>query len=194
MKARLEGAKDMRYASAGTREDPPDVCMWQRGKTNNAAFFLHRQTIPLCASFTLPFVSIPPSISKTWLKCSSSKHLCWTQKKKKNWQRDGRRKWGGKSQTQLLQRWGFYFSSFTDMWKTHRHSTACTAASHSPPRYPRTSPQQCRTQWPSLNNTSLTFLFQSVVKIPTAPFSPITLFVVYRGAACGTEKEACEAR
>lgn len=53
---------------------------------------LHRETIPLHASFTLLFVFIPASISQTWLKCSSYQRLCWTAEKNVRWEE----KWSGK--------------------------------------------------------------------------------------------------
>ncbi len=76
------------------RDDPPDVCVWQRGKTNKqcCVFCIERQypSMPLSPSF---FVFIPPSISKTWLKCSSYRRLCWTTwKQTVRWEE----KWSGK--------------------------------------------------------------------------------------------------
>lgn len=175
--------------------------MYAAERQNKQCSAFCRQTIPPCASFTRPLVSIPPSISKTWLKCSLSEHLCWRLKKKKPDSETG-----GENEPEKVKRkfysarvFFFFFPSFTDMWKTHRHSNCSLYLRYhcitpSPPQYPRTTPQQCRTQSPSLNNTSLTFLFQSFVKIPTAPFSPITFFVVHRGAAWGTQREGCGAR
>lgn len=70
------------------------VCDKERKQTNNAVYFAYTDNT-LHASFTLLFVFIPSSISKTWLKCSSYRRLCWTMKTKKQavrWEEKWRRK------------------------------------------------------------------------------------------------------
>lgn len=69
------------------------MCVTKRKNKQTMQCILHRETILLHGSFTLLLVFIPPSISKTWLKCSSYQHLCWTTKKKTvRWEE----KWSGK--------------------------------------------------------------------------------------------------
>lgn len=162
---------------------------------------LHSQTIPPCASFTLPFVSIPPSISKTWLKCSSSKHLCWTLKKTDS-------EMGGENEAEKVKRnfysvrGAFHLFHHSQPCEKHRHSNyslyrlyQCLTSPPTPgPLIPEDNPtaMQYSIAFPEQHFTHI--FFQSVVKIPTAPFSPITLFVVYRGAAWETERKAWGAR
>lgn len=89
-----------RYASGGNRDSERwstwCMCVTKRENKQTMQCVLHRQTILLSASFTLLFVFIPASISKTWLKCSSYQRLCWTtggeKKKTVRWEE----KWSGK--------------------------------------------------------------------------------------------------
>ena len=82
------------------------MCVTKRKNKQTMQCILHGETIPLHASFTLLFVFIPPSISKTWLKCSSFQRLCWTRGKKRwDW---GEKKMKRKSQKHLLKRDALY--------------------------------------------------------------------------------------
>lgn len=110
------------YASAGNRDSEKwsTWCMDVTKRKNKQTMqcILHRETIPLHASFTLLFVFIPPSISKTWLKCSCYQRLCWTMKKKDS---EMGRKMKRKSQKHLLRRDAFHPSQAVRR-KAHRHS------------------------------------------------------------------------
>lgn len=103
--------QNKRYASAGNRDSEKwsTWCMYVTKRKNKQTMqcILHRETIPLHASFTLLFVFIPSSISKTWLKCSSYQRLCWTMKKT---QWDGKKNEAEKSKASFT---AWRFSSFT---------------------------------------------------------------------------------
>lgn len=89
-----------RYASGGNRDSERwstwCMCVTKRENKQTMQCVLHRQTILLSASFTLLFVFIPASISKTWLKCSSYQRLCWTTGEKKKKTVRWEEKWSGK--------------------------------------------------------------------------------------------------
>lgn len=146
---------------------------------------LHRETILLHGSFTLLLVFIPPSISKTWLKCSSYQHLCWTTKKR---QWDGKKNEAEKSKASFT---AWRFSSFTGGEKKRTQTFKLFSLPLSPSVSLSHSPQQLKTPLiPEDNPTCIKssiaspeqhfshtyFLSQSIDIIPRALFSPITLF------------------
>lgn len=175
-----------RYASGGNRDSERwstwCMCVTKRENKQTMQCVLHRQTILLSASFTLLFVFIPASISKTWLKCSSYQRLCWTTGEKKKKDSEMGRKMKRKSQKHLLQRDAFHPSQAAR--RKDRHSNfilfpsllLCLfhpfSSAAEPPRYlhlklnslPRTTFQ-----------SHFFSLFQSIDIIPSALFSPITL-------------------
>ncbi len=124
------------------------MCVTKKKNKQTMQCILHRETIPLHASFTLLFVFIPPSISKTWLKCSSYQRLCWTTEKKDS---EMGRKMKRKSQKHLLQRDAFHPSQAARR-KEHRYSnfflfpslplslSPILLSSQNLPWYPRTTP------------------------------------------------------
>lgn len=180
------------------------VCVTKRGKTNKqcSVFCIERQypSMPLSPSV---FVFIPPSISKTWLKCSSYQRLCWATGKKRQW--DGKKKIKRKSQKRLLRRDAFHPSQAARR-KEHRHSNfflfpslplslsfslflPFSSAAKKPPWYLRTTPPHHKLN--SLPRTTFqSTFFQSIDIIPNAPFSPITLCNLSdrRSAVTGTER------
>lgn len=100
-----------RYVSGGNRDSERwstwCTCVTKRKNKQTMQCILHRETIPLHASFTLLFVFIPSSISQTWLKCSSYQCLCWTTKER---QWDGKKNEAEKSKVSFT---AWRFSSFT---------------------------------------------------------------------------------
>lgn len=97
----------------------------------------------------------------------------------KNWQRDGRGKWGGKSQTQLLQHEGGFssVSSFTAMWKTQTFklfSLPPVPMPHIPPNpwppdtrgQPHSDAELNSLPWTTLHSH---FYFKALLKFPRLP-------------------------
>lgn len=170
-------SKRQEASSAGNRHDAPAVCMWQRKnkQTNNAVYSAQSDKTPPC----LLFVFSPPSISKTWLKCSSYQRLCWTMKKQRHW--DGKEKWSWKVKSIFYGMRLFIHRQWEG--KAHRHSnfslfpiSLCLSLSAAvKPLTPEDNPAVTQSQWPSQNDTSIEHLFQRTDIIPSAPFSPITL-------------------
>lgn len=113
MKEKWEKARQSKiYVSRGNRDSERwstwCMCVTKRKNKLTMQCILHRDTIPLRGSFTLLFVFIPPSISKTWLKCSSYQRLYWTTGKKRQW--DGKKNEAEKSKASFT---AWRFSSFT---------------------------------------------------------------------------------
>lgn len=163
------------------------MCVTKRKNKQTMQCILHRETIPFHASFTLLLVFIPPSISQTWLKCSSYQRLCWTtgREKKKQW--DGEKNEAEKSKASFT---AWRFSSFTGGKKKRTQtfklfflplSPALFLSPYSPqllkpPRYLSTTPLQRKLNSLRRTNISVTLFFpHSIDIIPSALFSPITL-------------------